>query len=228
MDDEEAITVTLAPYLERCGFEVRVAGDGLQALAERGSFRPDIVVCDVMMPVMDGRELVRRLRATDQWTPVIMLTKVDQSFERTAALEDGADDYLGKPFDPPELVARIRAVLRRTAGGGKPLGASTVLTGGGLTLERQARRVNVGERSVDVTPKAFALLEYLMLHPGEVHTREHLLEAVWGFDFAITTRAVDHRVAELRRALGDDAHEPRWIETLPGVGYRFLPEVGPA
>lgn len=221
VDDEEAITSTLAPFLERSGFEVRVAADGLAALALIDEVGPDIVVSDVLMPRMDGRELVRRLRESASWTPVIMLTKVDESFERTAALEDGADDYLGKPFDPPELVARIRAVLRRSAGGGRPLSASSVLAADGLRLDRTARRVSVGERSVDLTPKAFALLEYLMMHPGEVHAREHLLEVLWGFEFAVTTRAVDHRVAEIRRVLGDDAQHPRWLETMAGTGYRF-------
>lgn len=225
VDDEEAITATLSPFLERSGFELRVAADGVDALVAHAEFAPDIVVSDVLMPRMDGRELVRRLRQADAWTPVIMLTKVDASFERTAALEDGADDYLGKPFDPPELVARIRAVLRRTSAGGRPLTASTVLVSGALRLDRTARRATREGVAVELTPKAFTLLEYLMSHPDEVHTRDHLLEALWGFEFAVTTRAVDHRVAELRRALGDDPQHPRWVETLPGLGYRFLASV---
>jgi DNA-binding response OmpR family regulator len=225
VDDEEAITSTLAPFLERSGFDVRVEADGQSALDAHAAFAPHIVVSDVLMPRMDGRELVRRLRRADAWTPVIMLTKVDASFERTAALEEGADDYLGKPFDPPELVARIRAVLRRTAGGGKPLTASSQLVSAGLRLDRVARRVHRDGATLELTPKALTLLEYLMSHPDEVHTREHLLETLWGFEFAVTTRAVDHRVAELRRALGDDAQQPRWIETLPGAGYRFCAPV---
>lgn len=225
VDDEEAITTTLTPFLERSGFDVAVAGDGVAALESLQARPADIVVSDVLMPRMDGRELVRRLRDAASWTPVIMLTKVDESFERTAALEDGADDYLGKPFDPPELVARIRAVLRRTAGGGRPLSAAAELAADGIRLDRTARRVTVGSTAVDLTPKALTLLEYLMMHPGEVHTREHLLEALWGFEFAVTTRAVDHRVAELRRVLGDDATHPRWIETVAGVGYRFASTV---
>lgn len=229
VDDEEAITATLAPYLERSGFRVRVAGDGAQALEilareSLGSDRIDLVVSDVMMPVLDGRELVRRLRREERWTPVILLTKIDESFERSAALDEGADDYLGKPFDPPELVSRIRAVLRRTASG-RPLVASSVLRAGELEIDRTARRVRVGERAAEVTPKALALLDYLMVHPGEVHSREHLLQVVWGFEFAVTTRAVDHRIAELRRVLGDDPQQPRWIETVAGAGYRFCGEV---
>jgi DNA-binding response OmpR family regulator len=225
VDDEEAITSTLAPFLERSGFDVRVEADGQSALDAHVAFAPHIVVSDVLMPRMDGRELVRSLRRADEWTPVIMLTKVDASFERTAALEEGADDYLGKPFDPPELVARIRAVLRRTAGGGKPLTASSQLVSAGLRLDRVARRVQRDGVTLELTPKALTLLEYLMSHPDEAHTREHLLETLWGFEFAVTTRAVDHRIAELRRALGDDAQQPRWIETLPGAGYRFCAPV---
>lgn len=228
VDDEEAITATLAPFLNRSGFDVHVAADGVAALEQYAALAPDIVVSDVLMPRMDGRELVRRLRESDAWTPVIMLTKVDESFERTAALEDGADDYLGKPFDPPELVARIRAVLRRTAGGRRPLSAASVLVAGDLRVDRTSRRASVGRSPVDLTPKALALLEYLMMQPGEIHTREHLLEVLWGFEFAVTTRAVDHRVAELRRVLGDDAQHPQWVETIAGLGYRFAASVQPA
>lgn len=224
VDDEEAITSTLAPYLERSGFRVTVASDGEQALAVLAAGPVDIVVSDVMMPVLDGRELVRRLRSAETWTPVILLTKIDESFERSAALDEGADDYLGKPFDPPELVSRMRAVLRRTAGG-RPLSSASTLVGGGIRLDRAARRAHLDDRPVDLTPKAVALLDYLMAHPGEVHSREHLLQVLWGFEFAVTTRAVDHRIAELRRALGDDAQHPRWIETMAGAGYRFLAEV---
>ena len=145
VDDEEAITLTLAPFLERSGFDVHVAGDGIAALESVAADAPDIVVSDVLMPRMDGRELVRRLRESASWIPVIMLTKVDESFERTASLEDGADDYLGKPFDPPELVARIRAVLRRTSGCWRPLSASSSISratwggGRGSTLPPPAR-----------------------------------------------------------------------------------------
>ena len=227
VDDEPAITSTLGPFLERAGFEVAVAGDGEEALALHASERPDIVVSDVLMPGVDGRELVRRLREGETWTPVILLTQVDEASERAAALDEGADDYLGKPFLPSELVSRIRAVLRRTMGG-RPLSASAQLASGELVLDRAARRVRVDGAPAELTPKAVALLDYLMAHPGEPHTREHLLSALWGFEFAVTTRAVDHRVAELRRVLGDDAQHPRWIETVQGEGYRFCGEVSSA
>lgn len=225
VDDEEAITSTLGPYLERAGFEVVTAGDGEEALRRHAEARPDIVVSDVLMPGIDGRQLVRLLRRDETWTPVILLTQVDEASERAAALDEGADDYLGKPFLPSELVSRVRAVLRRTRGG-RPLSASTTLASGALELDRAARRARLAGTPVELTPKAIALLDYLMAHPSEVHTREHLLAALWGFEFAVTTRAVDHRVAELRRALGDDPQHPRWIETVQGAGYRFCGPVG--
>ena len=225
VDDEAAIIATLGPFLERSGFTVCVAVDGEEALAVHLAARPDIVVTDVMMPRMDGRELLRRLRELEEWTPVILLTRIDEASERAAALDEGADDYLGKPFLPSELVSRIRAVLRRTNRGLRPLSASENLFSGTLQLRRAARRVMVDGKVVDLTPKAVALLDHLMAHPDEVHTREHLLSAIWGFEFAVTTRAVDNRIAELRRELGDDASSPRWLETIPGLGYRFSGKV---
>ncbi|WP_226996738.1 response regulator transcription factor [Tessaracoccus aquimaris] len=225
VDDEEAITTTLAPYLERSGFRVECAPDGeaaLEALAVRGV---DIIVSDVLMPRRDGRSLVRELRSRQDWTPVILLTQVDGSFEKSAALDEGADDYLAKPFDPPELIARIRAVLRRTTPGERTLASAKRLVADGVEFDRTARRVFVAGREVVLTPRASLLLEYFMSHPDELHTRERLLETLWGYEFAVSSRAVDHRVAELRRVLGDDAGQPRLIETVPGGGYRFISPV---
>lgn len=222
VDDEEAITGALAPYLERCGFRVHVATDGARALDLHDRIAPDIVVSDVLMPCMDGRELVRRIRARGGWTPIILLTQVDASYERSAALDEGADDYLSKPFDPQELVSRIRAVLRRASGAPKPLSASDKVVCGELVVDRVARRFFLAGRELSLTPKAAMLLDYLLTHPGELHTREGLLAALWGIDFATSTRAVDHRVREIRRVLGDDPMAPRYIETVPSIGYRFV------
>jgi DNA-binding response OmpR family regulator len=222
VDDESAITDNLAPFLKRSGFEVAVAADGKQALDQIASFQPDLVVLDVMMPRMDGREVLRRLRGEGNWTPIILLTQVGEATERAMALEEGADDYLNKPFDPHELVARIRAVLRRMRPGERPLATAVRLTCGELQLDRQRRRVWMGDDELTLTPKAFILLEYMFTHPDEVLTRERLLDAVWGWDYPAGTRAVDTRIAELRRALDDDASEPCYIETVPGVGYRFI------
>lgn len=225
VDDESAITDNLAPFLERSGFSVAVASDGKAALAAIENDPPSLIVTDVLMPRMDGRELLREIRKSDDWTPVILLTQVGEAFERAMALEEGADDYLNKPFDPHELVARIRAVLRRAQSGKPPLSASWKLACGELSLDRRSRRVFMGEEELTVTPKAFILLEYMMTHPDEMVTRERLLDVVWGWDYPVGSRAVDTRIAELRRALDDDPADPRYIETIPGQGYRFARDV---
>jgi DNA-binding response OmpR family regulator len=220
-DDEQAITENLAPFLERSGFAVEVAGDGPAALAAIERVDPDLCVLDVLMPGLDGRSVLRRMRADGWWNPVVLLTQVGESFERAMALEEGADDYLNKPFDPHELVARLRAVLRRARPGRPSLGAAQVLRSGQLRLDRVSRRVWLADREVTLTPKATLLLDYLMTHPDELLTRDRLLEVLWGFDYPVGTRAIDNRVAELRRSLGDDPADPRWIDTVPGLGYRF-------
>jgi DNA-binding response OmpR family regulator len=225
VDDEEAITAHLAPFLERAGFAVAVAADGDAALRRIEEWRPDLVVLDVLMPRMDGREALRRLRSAGNWTPVILLTQVGSPTERAMALDEGADDYLNKPFEPFELVARIRAVLRRSRPGRPSLAGAHRLRCGALELDRHARRVLLDGREVPLTGRALALLEYLMLHPDEVLGRERLLDAVWGWDYPAATRAVDSRVAELRRVLRDDAAQARFIETVIGEGYRFIGEV---
>lgn len=222
VDDEAPILDSLGSFLKRAGFEVAVARDGEAALARIAQTQPEVVVTDVMMPKLDGRGLLRRLREEGDWTPVILLTRVGEASERAMALEEGADDYLNKPFDPYELVARIRAVLRRVQPGQAPLATSPGLTSGPLQVARLSRRAYVDGEEVTLTPKAFALLEYLMTHPDEVLTRERLLDAVWGWDYPVGTRAVDTRIAELRRKLDDDAAEPGYIETVTGVGYRFV------
>ena len=176
-------------------------------------------------PGWTGENWLRRGRAGGAWTPIILLTQVNASYERVSALDDGADDYLSKPFDPAELASRIRAVLRRTRGMAQPLTSASRLMAGELVLERTSRRVTLAGREVTLTPKATMLLDYLMTHPGELHTRDDLLASLWGIDFATSTRAVDHRVREIRQALGDDATNPTYIETVPSVGYRFRSEV---
>lgn len=225
VDDEQAITANLSPFLERSGFVVTVAADGEEALARVSGFSPDLIVLDILMPRLDGRETLRRLRQAGNWTPVILLTQVGESTERAMALEEGADDYLNKPFDPHELVARIRAVLRRARPGQPPLTSAQRLASGDLILNRQTRRAYIGSEELRLTPKAAALLEYLMTHPDELLTRDRLLDAVWGWDYPTGTRTVDTRIAELRRVLNDDPAQPRHIETVPGQGYRFVGDV---
>ncbi len=225
VDDDQAITGHLAPFLERAGFAVTVAGDGEMALRSAEEARPDLIVLDVLMPRLDGREALRRLRRAGNWTPVILLTQVGAPAERALALDEGADDYLNKPFEPSELLARIRAVLRRSRAGAPSLAGARRLSCGPLALDRQSRRVTLDGREVALTAKAVAVLEYLMLHPDEVLSRERLLDAVWGWDYPAATRAVDSRIAELRRLLHDDAEAPQFIETLVGQGYRFVGRV---
>ncbi len=224
-DDEAAITSELKPFLERSGFQVAVAQDGNDALNKVSSFHPDLIVLDILMPGPSGREVCRRLRTSGIWTPVIMLTQIDSSGERVLSLEEGADDYLNKPFDPFELVARIKAVLLRSQVGGRNLASARRLVCGTLSLDRPSRRVYLAGKEVSLTAKALALLEYLMLHHDEVLRRERLLDEIWGWDYPTGTRAVDIRVAELRRVLGDDADQPRYIETVVSEGYRFLGQV---
>ncbi|HVM71449.1 MAG TPA: response regulator transcription factor [Anaerolineales bacterium] len=222
VDDETAITDNLAPFLTRSGFTVTTASNGEEALQKVGSVHPDLLVLDVLMPRLDGREVLRQLRQGGNWIPILLLTQVGEAGERAMALEEGADDYLNKPFDPHELVARIRAVLRRARPGQPPLAAATRLASGSLTLDRASRRVWLGEAELALTPKAVLLLEYMLTHPDELVSRERLLDVVWGWDYPVGTRAVDTRVAELRRALNDDPAQPHYIETIPGQGYRFV------
>jgi DNA-binding response OmpR family regulator len=225
VDDESAITENLAPFLERAGFEIDTASDGVAALEQLEASPPDLIILDVMMPRMDGREVLRRLRQEGNWVPIILLTQVGEATERAMALEEGADDYLNKPFDPHELVARMRAVLRRARPGKPPLSTAEKLVCGKLALDRRSRRVYLGTEEANMTPKAVMLLEYMMTHPDELVTRDRLLDVVWGWDYPVGTRAVDTRIAELRRVLGDDPTDPIYIETVPGQGYRFIGRV---
>src|SRR5690554_3335386 len=158
---------------------------------------------------------------------LILLTQVGDSSERTMALGEGADDYLNKPFDPHELIARIQAVLRRVRPGLPPLSAARRIGDDRLVLDRTSRRVWLDAQDVPLTPKAVAILEYLMTHADELISRERLLNTVWGWDYPVGGRVIDTRIAELRKALKDDASAPRYIETIPGQGYRYVGDVRP-
>jgi len=224
-EDDPAVAQTLAPLLARSGFQVEVVGDGLAALEAVARREPDVCVLDVLMPRLDGREALRRLRRSGRHVPVLLLTEVGDAAERAMALEEGADDYLNKPFDPAELIARIRAVLRRARPGRPPLSAAHVLQAGQLRLDRVSRRAWLGERELVLTPRAMTLLDYFLTHPDELLHRDRLLQVLWGFDNPVGTRALDNRIAELRKALRDDATAAQWIATVPSVGYRFVAAV---
>lgn len=225
VDDEAAITANLGPFLQRAGYTVAIASDGVEAMEQVESFVPQAIILDVMMPRLDGRAVLRQLRQAGNWTPIILLTQVGDASERAMALEEGADDYLNKPFDPQELVARIRAVLRRARVGQPPLTSSTKLSAEELLLDRASRRAWVAGKEIQLTPKAVNLLEFLMTHTEELLTRNRLLDAVWGWDYPAGTRTVDTRIAELRKAIEDDPADPRYIETIPSQGYRFVARV---
>lgn len=225
VDDEEIIRDNLGSLLQRDGFTVSLAVDGQDALNKLKKLNPDIIVLDVIMPNLNGREVLRRIREDANWTPVILLTQIGDADERATALEEGADDYLNKPFNTHELIARIQSLLRRSKIHQPPLTTCLKLQSGDLVLDRTSHRVFLCSKEIILTPKAFTVLEYLMTHPDELISRDRLLDVVWGWDYAIGTRAVDTRIAEIRRLLGDDASQPQYIETVPGLGYRFLSEV---
>lgn len=224
-DDDPTITNSLVPFFERAGFHVLTAANGAEALEKSQAHHPDLIVLDVLMPRMDGREVLRRLRRAGTQTPTILLTQVGDAVERALALEEGADDYLNKPFESHELLARVRAVLRRSQSGQPSLATAWRLSADTLTIDRRARRATLDGKALDLSPKSFAVLEYLMTHPDEVFSRERLLQLVWGWDYPAGTRTVDTRMFELRKALGDDPAHPKFIETQAGEGYIFIAPV---
>ena len=225
VDDEDAIRSGLAAALKRARFQVIEASNGVEALSLVEKYRPDIIVLDILMPEMDGREVCRRLRQAEDWTPVIMLTQIAATGEKISSLEEGADDYLNKPFDSYELIARIKALLRRQVVAGRPVQLAAVLVSGRLSLERETHRVWLDGGEITLTTKAFGVLAHLMSRPNMVVSREQLLDHVWGWDDPSGMRTVDVRIAEIRRKLGDTASEPEFIETIPGEGYRFIGDV---
>jgi two-component system alkaline phosphatase synthesis response regulator PhoP len=216
VDDERNIVELVRLYLEKEGFAVVTAADGEQALAQYERSGPDLVVLDLMLPKIDGFEVCRELRRRGD-VPILMLTARSEDVDAIVGLELGADDYVTKPFNPRALVARVKAILRRTeatAKGGRPIEV------GNLRIEPRRREASVGERRLDLRAREFDLLAALARDPGVVLTREALLEDVWGTDFPGETRTVDVHVAELRKKLGDDGPQ---IETIRGLGYRLVP-----
>lgn len=212
VEDDRAIAELVGLYLRRDGFGVHVERDGTAGLAAVRRLQPVAVVLDVGLPGIDGVEVCRRLRAQDDWTPVLFVTARDDEVDRVLGLEMGADDYVTKPFSPRELVARVRTVLRR---GSPSAGREEVLTLGDVTVEVERRRVHADATEVSLTSTEFDLLTHLLRAPGRVFTREQLLSAVWGYTASAGTRTVDVHVAQLRAKLG--AASP--IRTVRGVGY---------
>lgn len=221
VDDEEPIVELVASYLLAEGYMVQCAHDGPTALSLARSIRPDLVVLDVMLPGIDGLEVCRRLH---QETPVyvLMLTARAEEVDKLIGLSIGADDYLTKPFSPRELVARVKAILRRNRQSPVHTPERPVLQFDQLRINPERREVWRGDTLVELTPREFDLLYALASHPGRVFTREELLQRVWGNDFAGIDRVVDVHVGVLRRKLEDDPSSATLIQTVRGVGYKFV------
>ncbi|MEO7664008.1 MAG: response regulator transcription factor [Candidatus Limnocylindrales bacterium] len=221
VDDEPKIVQLARDYLEHAGFAVITAADGRAALDAIAASTPDLVVLDLGLPEIDGLEVTRRLRR-DGSIPIVMLTARDDELDKLLGLELGADDYLTKPFSPRELVARVRAVLRRVdAARVDATAASPRLRAGDVTIDVERMRVEVGGRAVELTPTEFQLLVALARHPGRILTRSQLLDAVHGVAFESYERAIDTHIKNLRRKLEPDPRLPTHVLTVHGVGYRF-------
>jgi DNA-binding response OmpR family regulator len=219
VDDEARIRAVVRGYLEREGFEVAEASDGEHALRAQQTWEPDLVVLDVMLPGVDGIELLRQLRTRSE-VPVILLTARSEEVDKLIGLSVGADDYLTKPFSPRELIARVKAVLRR--GGARSVPVEDRLVFDGLVIDGDRREVQRDGRAVELSTLEFDLLAALARAPGRVLTRQQLLQKVWGYDFFGDERVVDVHIRSIRRALGDSADDPELIGTVRGVGYKFL------
>jgi DNA-binding response OmpR family regulator len=219
VDDEPSIVSLARMYLEREGFRVESAGDGLAALEMVERLRPALLVLDVMLPGADGFEVCRRLRGAHHPVPILMLTARDEDIDKILGLELGADDYLTKPFNPRELVARVKAILRRID---RPAEAAAApLRFADLAMDPARREVSLNGLPVELRTQEFDLLLTLLGQPGRVFTREQLLEKAWGFDFYGQTRTVDVHIAQLRKHLAGSAVK---IETVTGVGYKLTAE----
>jgi DNA-binding response OmpR family regulator len=218
VDDEPEIVRLVRDYLENAGFAVLEASDGAQALQVARRQHTDLIVLDLTLPLMDGLDVARTLRQTAA-VPIIMLTARGDEVDRVAGLELGADDYIGKPFSPRELVARVRAVLRRSDAAH---GSDTILhAGDGLTLDVARMETLVGDRRVDLTATEFQLLAHMARQPGRVFTRAQLLDAVHGVAVESYERAIDAHIKNIRRKIEDDPRAPRYLQTVFGVGYRL-------
>ena len=224
VDDEPTITDVVSRYLQRAGYDTRIAGDGQSALQLAGAERPDLVVLDLMLPGMDGLEVLRRLRhpsgGGDRGISVILLTAKGEPTDRVIGLRLGADDYVVKPFSPAELVARVDAVLRRVVASPE---LETPISFDGLDLDPVGRRVVAHGEEVQLTVREYELLLHFMRHPGQVFSRDQLMDAVWQYSFYSDTSTVTVHIRRLRAKIEEDPSSPRWLQTVWGVGYRFQP-----
>lgn len=226
VDDESSIVTLLQFNIEKAGFDVVTAEDGRTGYELALSEKPDLIVLDLMLPEMDGIEVCKQLRQDKVETPILMLTAKDDELDKIIGLELGADDYLTKPFSPREVVARIKAILRRSAGKAsdvEPEGAQKekALQIGELKILTDSYEVYLQDELLDLTPKEFELLVYLANHRGKVFSRDQLLDAVWNYDYIGETRIVDVHVSHLRDKIETDTKQPRYIKTIRGFGYKM-------
>ncbi len=223
IEDDPSILRGLQLNLGMEGYVVRSAGDGETGLTLARSEKPDLVVVDVMLPRLGGLEVVSEIRKDDPDLPVLILSAKGQETDKVAGLRFGADDYMVKPFGLKELLARIDALLRRRRARGETGPNRALRRAGDVEVDLGTRRAKAAGRELELTTREFDLLAFLVAHPERVHTREQLMEAVWGSRYLGTARTVDNFIARLRAHIGDDAENPRHLETVRGVGYRFNP-----
>ncbi len=220
IEDEPQMLLGLRDNLELEGYEVATAGDGDEGLQKAASFNPDLVILDVMLPRKNGFDVCRELRARSNATPVVMLTARSQETDKVLGLELGADDYVTKPFSITELLARVRAVLRRA--GGRPGTPADSYRIGDLEIDFRLHQARRGKGRVEFTAREFELLRYFVTHIGQVVTREQILNEVWGYEEFPTTRTIDNFVAKLRQKIERSPHAPEHILTIHGSGYKFV------
>ncbi|KHD46067.1 response regulator transcription factor [Streptococcus hongkongensis] len=225
VDDEEHILRLLDYHLTKEGYETELVGDGRTALKLAETEHFDFILLDIMLPQLDGIEVCKRIRAKGLTTPIMMVSAKGDEFDKVLALELGADDYLTKPFSPRELVARVKAILRRTdknnsTDDDNDLSDEQWLVNG-LRVFPDRHEVYKGQDTLNLTPKEYELLLYLIKHPNMTLTRERLLERIWGYDFGQETRLVDVHIGKLREKIEDDPKNPQYIKTIRGYGYKF-------
>ena len=224
VDDEVDIVDFIDDYLTGEGYEVIKAYDGVEALNKMRQNLPDLVVLDIMLPGLDGFEVCKQIR-TESTVPILMVTAKDSDVDKIVGLEIGADDYIPKPFNPRELVARVKAILRRTYRQDyQPHSQTVTIKYKDLSIDTERRRATIGNRMLKLTMKEFDLLLFLVRNLGHVYSRDHLLDFVWGQDSFVGARTVDVHIRRLREQIETDASQPQYIKTVWGVGYKFTDE----
>ena len=219
IEDEPDMVLGLKDNFEFEGYEVLTASDGVAGLERARSHKPDVIILDIMLPKLSGLEVCKTLRSEGFAAPIVMLTARGQEIDKVVGLELGADDYVTKPFSLRELLARVRAILRRTEGTNKRLSRYRFSD---IELDFEAYRAKKAGEALDLSPREFELLRYLIERKGDTVTRDKLLEDVWGYESYPSTRTVDTHIAKLRAKIGDSGSEPRWILTIHGAGYKFV------